>query len=35
MKNYGIVIDHWLNVRPKDFQEEKNYYANKPLVEKE
>lgn len=35
MKNYGIVIDRWLIVRPKDFQEEKDYYANKPLVENE
>lgn len=35
MKNYGIVIERWLNVRPKNFQEEKDYYANKPLVEDE
>jgi len=33
MQNYGIIIDRWLNVKPKDFQEEKDYYANKPLIE--
>ncbi|MFH1602119.1 MAG: hypothetical protein ABIB61_04140 [Candidatus Shapirobacteria bacterium] len=32
MEKYGIVIDRWLTVRPKNFQEEKDYYTNKPLV---
>lgn len=35
MRNYGIIIERWLDVRPKTFQEEKEYYANKPLVENE
>ena len=35
MKNYGIVIERWLDVKPKNFQEEKDYYANRPLVENE
>jgi hypothetical protein len=33
MKEYGITIERWVDPKPKKFQEEGDYYRDKPLVD--